>query len=180
MRLFVAVEVPADVRAEVDAAVAVLRRRAPHLRWVEPSRWHLTLVFLGRVHDGTLPAVDEAGRSVCTASGPLPVALSGELGTFRRAVVWAGLEPSEPLARLGQRLGAALGNLVALPDTQRSFHAHLTLARAGKGDRVPRDLLEGATVPPLRWQVEQVVLFSSVLSRGGARYEPQAVWPLRG
>ena len=63
MRLFVGVELPPDVRSQVDRAVETLRTRirgsSPRLdaRWVESDKLHITLWFLGETPDGRVSAV---------------------------------------------------------------------------------------------------------------------------
>lgn len=148
------------MRSAVAEAVAPLREAAPRLRWVAPDRYHLTLVFLGEVAGERVGAVAAALDAVGARLGPFELALSGEFGTFGRRVLWAGLEESEPLRLLALRVGQALRPVVAPPDGERTFSAHLTLARSGR-EPVRRDLVGQFTVPALRWPVERVVLMRS-------------------
>ena len=50
-RLFVAVMVPEEVKAEIERAQAELRRALPEARvtWTRPEQFHLTLKFLAHV-----------------------------------------------------------------------------------------------------------------------------------
>ena len=50
----------------------------------------------------------------------------------------------------------------------------MTVARAGRGARIPRAALVAAPVPELRFEGSEVVLYRSRLGRDGARYEPVA------
>ena len=54
-RLFVAVAVPDDVKAKMEAAQADLRRVLPdrNVRWARREQFHLTLRFLGDVEAAT-------------------------------------------------------------------------------------------------------------------------------
>ena len=160
MRLFVAVEVPPAVRDAVAAAVVPLRSAAPKLRWVAPERYHLTLVFLGSVSDDRVGAVSAAMAQGASGVRPFSLSLDGSLGAFGRRVLWAGLAPSPPLARLAGSVRGALASVVALPDAERAFSAHLTLARAGR-EPVRAALLSEAAVPALSWPVDRVVLMRS-------------------
>lgn len=159
MRLFVAVEVGEDVRSAVAAAVAPLRESL-RLRWVAPERYHLTLVFLGDVAEERVPAVSRALGSACAGVAPFELALSGRLGTFGRRVLWAGLEASPALTSLAAAATEQLRPVVALPDDDRPFSAHLTLARSGR-DWVSRDQVAEVAVPALAWPVDRVVLMRS-------------------
>jgi len=50
LRLFVAIELPEEVRAAMRRRLAKLRAQLPQSRWVDPDQAHLTLAFLGH-HD---------------------------------------------------------------------------------------------------------------------------------
>jgi RNA 2',3'-cyclic 3'-phosphodiesterase len=165
VRLFVAVEVPASVRDAVAGAVAPLQSVAPKLKWVAPERYHLTLVFLGSVGSDLVAGVVAALRSGCEGMAPFTLALDGTLGTFGRRVLWAGLTPSPQLARLASAVGAALAPVVPVPDAEREYRAHLTLARAGR-EPVRAALVRGVTVPAGSWPVQRVALMESA---GGYR-----------
>ena len=160
MRLFVAVEVPSTVRDTVAEAVAPLRSAAPGLKWVAPERYHLTLVFLGSVGEHAVEPVVAALGAACEAVGPFSLSLDGRLGTFGRRVLWAGLAPSPPLTALAGRVSAAVAAVVPVPDADREYRAHLTLARAGR-EPVRARLVEGVAMPPVAWPVERVVLMRS-------------------
>ncbi|HWB72669.1 MAG TPA: RNA 2',3'-cyclic phosphodiesterase [Egibacteraceae bacterium] len=176
-RLFVAVEVPARVRSAVDAATGPLRAEAGQARWTDPAGWHLTLAFLGWVEAQRVADVEAAVASAVRGAEPFEVALSGAAGTFGGGVLWAGMDDSAALAALADGLRAALTE-AGFAQEERPFHAHLTLARAPRGARIPRGLAERYVGPTSSWRVDEVVLMRSRLRRGGARYTPVAAWPL--
>ena len=47
MRLFIALEIPAETRQQLDESSRALRHELPSARWVRHELMHLTLVFLG-------------------------------------------------------------------------------------------------------------------------------------
>ena len=60
MRLFVAIEIPSEIRAALTAFVNDLRALAPQAKWVSASNLHVTLKFLGATDRARLSQV-EAG-----------------------------------------------------------------------------------------------------------------------
>lgn len=173
LRLFVAVDVPGEVRAALSDAVRPLRERFPRARWVPPDNWHVTLKFLGRTWPRLLGWVEESIADTAATRGSFDVALS-ELGSFpsaRRArVLWAGLEDSVGgLADLAATLDRALAK--EFEPEKREFAAHLTIARSDPpialGDELTR--VEG---PRLSFTVDRLVLYRSHLRRPAPRYEP--------
>ena len=161
-RLFVAVEVAEAVRSAVSDAVAPLQEALPGLRWIAPERYHLTVVFIGSVDDALVGPVGDAMAAACEGLGGFSLALDGRVGSFGRRVLWAGLSPSPGLAEWAAAVAARVGRVVALPDGDREFRAHLTLARAGRADKVRGGgALGEVSVPPMSWEVGRVVLLRS-------------------
>jgi 2'-5' RNA ligase len=188
LRLFVACELPPEMRAALAALQDMLRHRgAPPVRWVRPEGIHLTLKFLGSV-----PA--ERVADICAALAPTvegihPFALSlGDLGTFggRRGarVLWVAVEGDVTrVAELQRRVEAALAPL-GFATEDRAFSPHLTLARvpdtAGADERQRLwDLAKAASAPEAApVTIREMSLMRSILGPGGAVYERLAAFPL--
>ena len=60
MRLFVALELPADLQRAVGELVSQHRPALPKARWVRPENLHLTLAFLGETATERLPDLEAA------------------------------------------------------------------------------------------------------------------------
>src|SRR5579875_1394420 len=144
MRLFVAIDPPAEPLAQLEAAVAPLRPAWPDLRWASRDRWHVTLAFLGEVDPARL---DRLARAVERAARrhPAMTLVIGHAGAFpsphRAQVLWVRVEGDER-AQAGLRALAASVAAgarragVPPPDEGRRFRPHVTLARS----RRPADL----------------------------------------
>lgn len=130
MRLFVAIEIPGEIRGALAAFLKELHAIAPQAKWVRADNLHVTLKFLGEVGPSKLAAVKTALAAI---RSPQAVALDFRgLGFFpnekRPRVFWAGMEASPNLAPLGADIDQALHKL-AFPPEERPFTPHLTLAR---------------------------------------------------
>jgi 2'-5' RNA ligase len=148
LRLFVAVELPDELkRALADATAALKRAGADEgLRWVRPDGIHLTLKFLGAPPASRVPAIVDALRAHMSGSAPFDLQPGGfdafhggkRAATFRTwresyahnvRVIFVGLTgETEALGALAERVEAALAPL-GFPREDRTFFAHLTLAR---------------------------------------------------
>jgi 2'-5' RNA ligase len=188
LRLFVACELPAEMKARLASLQEALRKKgAPRLRWVRPEGIHLTLKFLGAVPQEKVAAIREALSP--TVQGIPPLALSlAEVGTFggRRGarVLWVSTQGDlESLARLQQRVEEALEPL-GFPPERRAFSPHLTLARvpdrAGGDERqTVWELAKTIETPPAPAVIiGELSLMRSILGPGGAVYEQVAAFPL--
>ena len=134
MRLFVAIDLPVEVRRALGDLIAELRQQSPEARWVRPEGMHITLKFLGHVSDGAdapqLGSIRTALATVCS-SDPIDMQFRG-VGFFpdarRPRVVWCGIDASPNLAQLAADIDRALEPL-GFPPEDRAFVPHLTLAR---------------------------------------------------
>lgn len=180
IRLFVALEVPDDVRDGVDTALRAVRPRQPGLRWTDPGSWHITLVFVGWVAEDRAHEVAAAAKEAAAASSPFELRLDGRLGTFGRRVLWVGLEPSPQAQALVTHLRGGLVER-GFDVEDRGFAPHLTVARAARGERVRSGFAVGWEGPDRAWEADRVVVMRSHLARAaGSRYERWAVAELAG
>ena len=140
MRLFVALEIPPAVRANLANFIKQLRPLAPQPHWVRPENLHVTLKFIGEIPAEKLPVIR---ASLAAVRSPLAVTIDFRgLGFFpngkRPRVFWAGMNASANLKMLASDIERATEKL-GIPREQRPFSPHLTLARF-KPPRLPEKL----------------------------------------
>ena len=184
MRLFVATDIPEEVRSAISAAVAKLRPSAPKARWVRIEGLHVTLKFIGEMPSEKLGATRSALSSV-PARTPINIRFRG-VGFFpsprRPRVFWAGVEAGPELSELAAAVEAALHPL-GIAREERAFSPHLTLARFDPPN--PQNALHAAIEKssPLEFGATTATdfhLYQSVLKPGGAEYTRLATFPFRG
>jgi 2'-5' RNA ligase len=183
LRLFIAVDVPDDVKAGVREAIEPFRSTTSPVRWTAPEGWHVTLKFLGATWPRLVDEVRQAIQAVASATTRFETEL-GDLGTFprpnRARVLWVGLTDSDGrFASMVRQLDERL--LEHFRAEKRDFTPHLTLGRlnppANLHDASPELLAVSVSSP--RFAVEELVLYRSHLSPRGARYEAVERFPLR-
>jgi 2'-5' RNA ligase len=130
VRLFVAIQIPADIRAAFAAFLQELAATAPRVKWVRAENLHVTLKFLGNTDPAKLVPLQKVLASV---HSPEPVTFDFHgLGFFpsenRPRVFWAAMESSPNFKSLAQDVDRAVHQL-GFPLEDRSFAPHLTLAR---------------------------------------------------
>jgi 2'-5' RNA ligase len=168
-RLFFALWPDAAAQAALAARSKEVARRCAG-RPVPGANLHLTLLFLGEVESGAIPALRHAARPGPEAGFELAL---DQLGAFARAgVAWAGCRrPPQELLALQAGLARRIREAGFAPD-ERAFAAHLTLAR-----RI-REPLAPEPMEAVRWRVGSIALVESV--RGEGAYRTLAEWPLEG
>jgi len=187
LRLFVAIELPGEVRDALGRLQHELQRRGrTQLRWVRPEGIHMTLKFLGETPAERVPAIEEALAGA--VEGVLAHSLAlGVLGTFggrSPRVLWIDLIGDlEPLLGLQRRVDDALAK-ISFPREARAFSPHLTLARVRP--ETARDVaaaigeaIKDSRTASHRIPVREVSLMRSTLRPSGAVYERVAAFPLR-
>ncbi len=179
LRLFVAVEVPEEVRAALAEAVAPVRERYPKARWVPTQNQHVTLKFLGSTWPRLVGWVTETIAGVGAREATFETRVEG-LGVFpnaRRArVLWAGLDDAE---RRLERLAAGLDEALAreFEPEERAFTPHLTVSRFDPP--VPLDPAD-VRYRSETFEVDRLLLVRSHLRRPAPVYEPLGTYRLDG
>jgi RNA 2',3'-cyclic 3'-phosphodiesterase len=148
---------------------------------------HITIAFLGRTPDERLPDVTAAVETAASAVKAFDVELDRP-GRFpptgRPRVVYLGVGAGAPaVLALGERILRELQRLT-IPFDAKPLRAHVTLGRMREdADLADARAVAAATaamrVPHLRFRIDGVTVFESVLSPRGARYMPRATAALQ-
>jgi len=185
IRTFIAVEATDEIRSGGERLIRKLSRTSAGVRWVDTQNLHLTLRFLGEVDEREIHRVcQKTGEAVhgcepfriaCTTTGAFP-------STTRPRTIWMGVDDSQgQLSRVQQRIEESLGQLGFAPES-RKFHGHLTLGRIRyhrRGTDELREFLETEMHAEYGiLPIDEVVVFSSELSRQGPTYTVLGRCPL--
>ncbi|HEX4126055.1 MAG TPA: RNA 2',3'-cyclic phosphodiesterase [Acidimicrobiales bacterium] len=175
MRVFVAAW-PDEPTRERLAALELAHPK--NLRLVGPTRWHVTLRFLGDVTDDELARLGRALQAgVGTQRGPLECRLGPATAWFSRVRVLQ--VPARGLAGLAAVVERATAPLVPEREAgEPPFNGHLTLARV-KGRLAPQARAELQGIPfDAAFAVTAVDLVASEPSPRGHVYTTLARAPL--
>lgn len=176
-RLFIAIELPAQVRHTIRQHIDRLRAESPdvHASWTRERNLHLTLKFLGATPVEKIEALSEALQRAATKVMPFELEIVG-CGAFpprgQPRVLWMGAaDSSDSLTRLHAALESECAS-AGFPRDDRSFHPHLTIARLRQphGSRGLARLHKDLEFEPLVVKVGEVCLIRSELSSEGSRY----------
>lgn len=151
-RLFVAVELPKRAVRVLDGMAKSMRavsyggvqRRRPSrgrvaydaVRWTAPENMHITLKFLGDVHQDDVPILREELDDVAAESASFSLAL-GANGCFpgerTPRALWTGLDGDlRRMSSLASRLEGAMVRC-GFPEERRAFTPHVTVGRVRSG-----------------------------------------------
>lgn len=165
-RIFIGLSMPEKLRAEILEWEKQFQNLP--VRWLAGKDLHVTLAPPFYVDDRKL---EETGQSLQEVAGFGTFGISFSKVTFgpdsrRPRLIWAEGEATEELLNLQRKIYGVLGRL---PE-KRPFRLHLTIARFKPQDFSSFKIQKLNEKVKWEGRVDQVALFESTLSRGGAGY----------
>jgi 2'-5' RNA ligase len=175
IRTFVAVDVPQQIKMELDKLIGELRPLAPDIRWVKAANLHLTLRFLGDIPVSSVKGLAAEIAANVAEFGSFDLSLSG-IGGFpnlhKPRVIWlGGGDGQKPLYDLAARVEKACDDC-GFGKADKPFSSHLTIGRVKfphGNERLVSHIETLKFVSPI-FPVEEVVIFKSDLMPSGPRY----------
>ncbi|MDQ3684755.1 MAG: RNA 2',3'-cyclic phosphodiesterase [Acidobacteriota bacterium] len=177
LRVFCAVEIPAEVKKRIADHVAFLRPHASDdtARWERAEKLHVTMKFFGEI---PRQRIEDLSRAVTRAADfvpPFNLAVRGT-GVFpprvAPRVLWLGVhDDSSGLEKLQAALEGECAR-VGFTREPRPFHPHLTIARL-RSARGAREIAEAHTQNNFQGEefaVTEVIVMRSELGQGGSKY----------
>ncbi|TJZ76279.1 RNA 2',3'-cyclic phosphodiesterase [Chitiniphilus eburneus] len=162
-RLFIALA-PAESLRETLCAIRDRLHNQAGGRAMPAGNLHLTLAFLGDTPTARIPELLQLLAALPRREFVWRIERAGSFkaGSPKGCIVWAGGETPAPLAALVEDVWATL-RANRFPFDSKQFRPHVTLLR----DARPVD----ETLPPLDWQAGPPLLYRSVATPRGPRYE---------
>lgn len=177
-RIFVAVELPGDVKKNIFRVFSELSGEIVNLRAVKEENLHITMKFLGQASLKDIEAAKTTLFSCAGAAERFCVEPAGA-GAFpspgNPRILWAGAEDNGGLLNLQSGIEEGLA-LLGYDREERPFHPHITTGRIKKppGGTARRKIelwLEKNRHTRFgAFEVRGFSLFRSVLSPDGASY----------
>ncbi|MBU0580131.1 MAG: RNA 2',3'-cyclic phosphodiesterase [Candidatus Margulisbacteria bacterium] len=184
-RLFVAVDLPQEVKQEIFETFEPLYKKSDQIKWVEKENYHFTLKFLGGIEEGRLLKIAEKLKEMAKKTASFELYLGSfdflpeagptrviylEVGGGEDEINTAAFEVEEAMAGLG------------VEKEKRKYVAHLTVGRI-KRDKGLEELKEG--IKKLKGicrtiKVREFVLFESNLTYAGPTYQEIERFELAG
>lgn len=131
MRLFVAVELPSEIKENVISAQKELKEL--DIKLVEPENLHFCIKFLGEVPEDKIEDVKSALDSISFKK--FEISLKG-VGAFPDQeyirVLWVGVDGEQPMIELAGIIDDCM-NKIGFEKEKRAFVPHLTIGRVKSG-----------------------------------------------
>jgi len=154
-----------------------------NINWVDPDRFHLTFKFLGKTSESEILHIIEVIKVTVEMYNKINIELNkvGIFGSsYKPRVIWLGIAQNTQLENLAMSLLDNLTSIGFLKDRQ-NFIPHITIGRINKIidkqlfnnsiDIVKDKFLQQSVV-------DKIVLYDSVLSTKGPKYNELFSMPL--
>ena len=177
LRLFTGLEIPPDIKFELD----MMKGGVVGARWMERDSYHLTLRFIGDIEENLARDLAEALDAIAVPGFVTRLKGLGAFGGAKPHAIFANAEMSLELKRL-QAAHERACRQVGLAGESRKFMPHVTVARLRRADPgdVQRYIAAHNLYESRPFEVGCFVLFSARPSRGGGPYSIAADYPLGG
>ncbi len=175
IRTFIAVDLPQEIKMDIDRMIAGLRRDNSGIRWVKAANLHLTLRFLGDIPEQSVPSLAESLKDNLSGFGPFDLVLSG-MGGFpnlrKPRVIWIGA--SDGTDRLIDLAGKVETGCIksGFGRGDKKFSSHMTIGRVKfpKGLDPLLDKIEKTDFESSKFTVNEIFVVKSDLSPAGPKY----------
>ena len=181
MRLFTGLELPYEMRRNLELLLQLLKPKAD-INWSVPANLHVTTKFIGEWPETRLSEL-KAALVQAPVPGPLKIGLRG-LGWFPNPhnprVLFLGIAAPAELSELATATDAACVRLGVAAET-REFSPHLTLARIKRsGDLFPlkKAIADLPNTDFGAFEAKEFHLYLSELKPSGSIYTKLASCPL--
>jgi RNA 2',3'-cyclic 3'-phosphodiesterase len=182
-RIFVAIKV--DAGQELLKMIAFLKEElgGDLIKWTHIGNIHVTLVFLGDTDENKIAGISAMLAGICRGYGAFQLNLKG-CGIFKNIrdprIIWTGIRPSDKLSALNDSITSGLRDL-KIDIEDRPYNPHLTIGRIKK---IHDSELLGSLMNKYQnreiqiVQVNEIILFESILLPAGPQYKPLAKFSL--
>lgn len=195
-RVFIAIELPTTLRAQIIDHIERLRGSVPDARtsWNREDNLHLTLKFLGDIPVANVGQLSAATSLAASKVEPFEIVVEG-CGAFpprgQPKVLWIGIDnPSGRLTELSRALEDECAN-AGFAREPRALNPHLTIARicqpqgsrqlAAKHQEIGfnRVAISVSELVVIRSELRSEGAKHTVISRHGLRHQPDTGVPGR-
>ncbi len=176
-RLFLALELPENIKKELIIQQNNLVRKLGVKGKTHRDALHLTLKFIGDFETEKIDSLIKEIEKFTSKVHPFSLTLE-KLSCFpdclKPRIVFVSSTPLQPVKAIAESLDSICSRF-GVKEEKRPFKPHITIYRVKKQAKI-----EEKRVNPLRFEVNSITLFESVLKPDRAYYNPLKLFRLTG
>lgn len=177
MRLFLAIDLPAKTKREIDKVLKDFKNEYKSFKWVDPGNYHITVHFFGEI--GDVEKLKEKIRMALFERRSFYLYFSAvNLFVNEKITIYLAFRREKEAEKLAQKIDDIV-NLGKKRD--KKFVLHLTLARCKLPSKqqyfVLKKRLEKIDLD-INFSIKQIILFESILNGDKPIYRKVAKFDL--
>ncbi len=184
MRFFIALEIPAESRRQLEAVQEGIKRIIPYIRPTNPEKLHLTIAFIGEQSEQMREQLVEVIKEAVWDIPPFavtPAYIDGFPSLHHAHTLWVGVKGDiDKLFVVRERIKDGLIRM-GLEVDDRRYIPHIAVGKAGKLKLLPFQETELEKITAGRFDsipVTCIKLFESIPEEGFHRHNTLAEVPL--
>ncbi|MBS3945113.1 MAG: RNA 2',3'-cyclic phosphodiesterase [Melioribacter sp.] len=175
IRTFIALEIPQDI---IDEIITIRNNMVPSyqsIKWESREKLHVTLKFLGETEQETIEKIFASLEKLSTKYHKFDLQLD-RFGFFKSngvpRILWAGLKENFELENFVQEIDILCSEF-GFEKEKRKFKPHITMLRI-KNESIIKEVnsLDNYRLPQLKFVGNKIIMFQSILTKGGSIYKP--------
>lgn len=169
MRVFLALEIPGEIKEHLSVVSKKMSQVTPGVKWVKSEGLHVTLKFFGEIDDPMVHKTEEALAGIGEQHRAVTAQLK-EINAFPdlrrpRVIITTFQEGVDNVRAIFHDIEGRLADPVRI-----EFTPHITLGRVkGVVPLLKRDIMP---LEEKRFVIDTIVLYQSTLTKAGAIYAP--------
>lgn len=184
MRVFIAIELPENIRELAAKHNRLLRESVPRVRagWESIEKMHITLKFLGEIDEKQLDDVQKTVEETAKEFHSFELSIVGTGAFPTRGVpriLWLGVSDGAGfLSKLQSRIETKCAE-IGFKREKREFHPHITLARirTAEGARSLGEKHKQIGFQSEQFSVNEIIVMRSELLQTTSQYTKLSIHP---
>ena len=172
-RLFVALDVPGDIKDQIISIRNNLYQSSENVKWEKREKYHFTIKFLGDVEESKNEEIINTLADQLTDQKKIYCEFD-KFGFFFKnrqpKILWLGLKFNEELKSLADKVDSRLSNL-GFTGEKSQFKPHLTILRIKGYENIPAIMkFKDYPMPKLSFSCDGITLIKSILKPDSSVY----------
>lgn len=173
MRVFLAIDIPSEIKKKITRLTESIRNYYPHYNWVSEENYHITLYFFGEVDENKISKIKSRVKNEIWDMKPFYL-FSKSLGVFsnKKHILYIDFYREKNLEYLTKKLKKSFNN----DDKNKSqYLPHLTLARGKRSSKQQYFALVKKLKKvdvKINFYINKIILYQSIIKSTKPIYKP--------
>ena len=188
LRLFISLNIQETIRNALTDSISNIQEKGfDEIKWVGSQKIHLTLHFLGNIHESLVSGINNQLNEIARYTQPFIVKLS-DIGVSphikKSRIIWIGIKENYRTLNRPRILTGTKLSTLGIVTASSPYKPHITLGRVKKNCQIStkrsKELMQQLTCQNLKleWEIHELHLIHSRPTSEGFAYQNIGVFRL--